>query len=96
MQVVTTYESPPPRTPLVQYALFATGTGCDALTISGGIVTDSYNSSSGPYSTSKNTTSGGDVGSNGSWLNSGTSTIHGNLWLQHPTIGSCPSDDITI
>ena len=94
VQVVTTYEQSTTSTPLVQYGLFATGTGCPALTISAGVTTDSYNSSSGPYSSSKNTTSGGDVGSNGGWLSSGSSAIKGNLWLQHPSVGSCPSADI--
>jgi len=94
VQVVTTYEGSTTSTPLVQYGLFATGSGCDALTISAGINTDSYNSTSGPYSSSQNTTTGGDVGSNGSWLSSGSSTIHGNLYLPHPTVGSCPSADI--
>jgi len=94
VQVVTTYEGSTTSTPLVQYGLFAAGSGCDAVTISAGVNTDSYNSSSGPYSSSANTTSGGDIGSNGSWLSSGTSTIHGNIWLPHPTVGSCPSADI--
>ena len=96
VQVVTTYETSTTTSPLVQYAMFATGTGCPgAITTSAGIVTDSYNSSSGPYSSSNNTTSGGDVGSNGGWTNSGTTNIHGNLWLQHPSTGSCPNNDIT-
>jgi len=94
VQVVTTYEQSTTSTPLVQYGLFSTGTGCNSITASSGVTTDSYNSSVGNYSNSKNTTSGGDVGTNGSWLSSGTSTIHGNLWLQHPTVGSCPSADI--
>jgi len=94
VQVVTTYEQSITSSPLVQYGLFATGSGCDALTISAGITTDSYNSSSGPYSSSKNTTSGGDIGSNGSWLSAGSSTINGNLWLPHPSVGVCPSADI--
>jgi Tfp pilus assembly protein PilX len=94
VQVVTTYEQSTTSTPLVKYGLFATGTGCPALTISSGVTTDSYNSSLGPYSSSKNTTNGGDVGSNGGWLSSGSSTINGILSLLHPTVGSCPSADI--
>jgi Tfp pilus assembly protein PilX len=96
VQLVTTYEqsSTTGTSQTLSYGLFATGTGCNSMTISTGITTDSYNSSSGPYSSSKNTTSGGDIGSNGSLLSSGTTNIHGNLWLQHPSVGSCPSADI--
>ena len=96
VQVVTTYEQSTTSSPLVQYAMFATSSGCPgAVTSSSNITTDSYNSSSGPYSSSKNTTSGGDVGANGGWTNSATVNIHGNLWLPHPSTGSCPNNDIT-
>jgi Tfp pilus assembly protein PilX len=98
VQVVTTYEQSTTSSPLVQYGLFATGTGCPALTISSGVNSDSYNSGQGNYATSncvtESVTCGGDVGSNGGWLSSGTSTIKGNLWLPHPTVGSCPTADI--
>jgi Tfp pilus assembly protein PilX len=95
VQVVTTYETSTTTSPLVQYGLFATGTGCPgAVTTSGNMVVDSYNSGSGPYG-GTNILSTGDVGSNGGWTNSATVTIHGNLWLQHPSTGSCPNNDIT-
>lgn len=76
------------------YAVFATSTACNALTFSGNVTTDSFNSNNGTY-TATHTNSGGDMGTNGSLLASGSPgvTIHGAFSSPlAPTKGACPAN----
>src|SRR4029450_11761642 len=63
------------------YGAFATGTGCGALTLSGGAQTFSFNSATEnpPSNPPNNTsTSGGNVGSNGNVaVNGGSTAVNG-------------------
>ena len=74
VQEVVTVESPAAA---FQYAVYATGTVCKALNFSSNAAaTDSWNSSSGTYAATKQS-SGGNVGTNGNINLSGGATIHG-------------------
>jgi Tfp pilus assembly protein PilX len=65
-------------TALFTYAAFAQSPACGGFYMDSGVVTDSYTSAgSGTYSSTK-TTTGGDIGSNGS-INGGSDTIYGNV-----------------
>jgi len=76
-------------TPLFGYGLFSTGTGCGAITFSGGAYTDSYNSSAGTYATTVQT-SGGNVGTNGNMtINGSTSQVNGTLSSPDSGTGAC-------
>ena len=90
VQVVATYERT--GTPVFAYAVFATGSACPTISMSGGSITDSYDSSAGTYAATAQT-SGGDVGTNGSLSFSGAnSAVRGNAYLVNVvTIGSCPT-----
>ena len=55
-------------------AIFATANGCSSLNVSGNGTVDSFNSSSGPYSSS-HLTSGGNVGTNGNVTLSGNPVV---------------------
>jgi hypothetical protein len=64
VQVVATYERT--GTPVFNYAIAATGTGCDAIDFGGSDGTDSYNSNNGAYNSSTNhSTTGGNIAANG-------------------------------
>ena len=75
------------------YGAFATGTGCGALTFSGGGQTFSFNSATeNPPSNppSNSTTSGGNVGSNGNLSFNGSGTaVNGTTASAVAGIGSC-------
>jgi hypothetical protein len=76
------------------YAIFATSTACNALTFSGNVTTDSFNSDNGTYAAT-HTNSSGDMGTNGSLLASGSPgvTIHGAFYSPLPASkGSCPAN----
>ena len=70
------------------YGIYVTDTGCGALKFSGQTFTDSYDSSAGPYATSKANT-GGNVAVNGNADMTGQSTIFGKLFVSNPTAGKC-------
>ena len=77
------------------FGLFATGTGCGAITMVGNSYTDSYNSANGAYTpngTSNRFNTGGDVGSNGNVSMTGTSTIGGSVSspITPSAVGACP------
>lgn len=93
VQLVATYTRT--GTPIFNYPFEATGTGCGAITFSSrGSFTDSYNSSSGPYSGSNSSQSGGNIATNGNVnLGSGVN-VYGTVFVPNTTAGSCP-DGIT-
>lgn len=70
------------------FAAYATSTACGAITASGNIYTDSYDSSLGSYSQTKQT-SGGNLGTGGNVSLSGSVTINGGIYTPHPTEGAC-------
>ena len=76
--------NPPPY----QYAVYATGTGCAAIGLSGNSYTDSFNSSQGNYSQTKQNT-GGNVGVSGNINLSGSATINGTISALNINVGAC-------
>jgi Tfp pilus assembly protein PilX len=77
------------------YAVFATGEVCGAVTLTGGVTTDSYDSttmSTTPPSPSDFATSGGAVGTNGNvtLVGNGT-TVNGNVDTPRSGVGTCKS-----
>jgi Tfp pilus assembly protein PilX len=79
------------------YAAFATNNGCGALGFGGGGTTNSYDSSqySGSGAVSFQS-SGGNVGTNGNLLASGSkTTINGSLSTPRAGVGSCSSSAVT-
>jgi hypothetical protein len=79
------------------YAAFATNAGCGALTFSGGVQTDSYDSTNMTMSGGHPVTvaSGGDVGTNGNLNESGGSHINGSLSTPRTGVGNCRSGAVT-
>jgi Tfp pilus assembly protein PilX len=83
-----------PSQPSGGFGLFATGTGCGSVSLSGGATTDGWDSAhGGTYATTKNNTEG-SVGSNGNVSMSGGVQVGGNLGASNTTVGACP-DGIT-
>ncbi|HET9407547.1 MAG TPA: Ig-like domain repeat protein [Candidatus Sulfotelmatobacter sp.] len=81
-------------TSLYTDAIFATSNSCGALTLSGGSMVDSFNSSQGSYSASD--APGGNVGTNGNITLSGSnSAIHGTAFVDSTTTGSCSKSAVT-
>jgi len=76
--------SPPP----LDYAVYATGTGCGAINLSGNAYTDSFDSSQGSYKQTKKTT-GGDVGASGNISLSGSATVNGTISALNINVGNC-------
>src|SRR5438874_8997113 len=79
------------------YAIFATGTGCGAITMAGNEVTDSYNSTSMTMSGGHpvTTAASGAVGTNGNLNISGNVDIHGALSTPRTGVGACANGNIT-
>jgi hypothetical protein len=79
--------------PAETYAVFATGDGCGAITLAGGVTTDSYDSttmSTTPPSPSDFATSGGAVGTNGNVnLVGGSVAVNGNVDTPRSGVGNC-------
>ncbi len=77
--------------PFNVYGLFATSPVCGALTFSGGVVTDSYDSSNMTFDDGKPVTSAsnGNVGSNGNLTEGGGSVVHGSLSTPRTGVGHC-------
>jgi Tfp pilus assembly protein PilX len=73
------------------YGLFATAAECGALSFSGGVVTDSYNSSSITFANGKPVTTpdGGNVGTNGNLTEGGGSVVNGSLSTPRTGVGKC-------
>jgi hypothetical protein len=80
-------------TPLYTDAVFATSKSCGAITISGVVVVNSFNSAQGYASSKQNT--GGNVGSNGNMTVSGGSTVYGTAAADSTTTGNCSNSSIT-
>jgi hypothetical protein len=83
--------------PAHTYAAFATNAGCGALSFSGGVVTDSYDSSAmtlvgGVPRTDANN---GNVGTNGNLNESGGSVVNGSLSTPRAGVGNCKSGAVT-
>ena len=75
------------------YAAFATNAGCGALNFSGGVLTDSYDSTSitlvnGIPVTQPNT---GNVGTNGNLSEGGGTVVNGSLSTPRSGVGNCSS-----
>jgi hypothetical protein len=75
------------------YAAFATKATCGALSFSGGVVTNSYDSTSMTFTNGKPNTDNntGDVGTNGNLTESGGSIVHGSLSTPRQGVGNCKS-----
>ena len=70
------------------FAAYATGADCGAITLSGNTTTDSFDSSKGTYAQTKQL-SGGNVGANGNTSLSGNVTINGFIAALNKTVGTC-------
>jgi len=83
--------------PAETYAIFATGNGCGAITMSGDVHTDSYDSTSMTMSGGFPATqdSGGSVGTNGNLSIGGQVTVNGNLDTPRTGVGNCSNGNIT-
>ena len=83
--------------PAETYAIFATGNGCGAITMSGNVQTDSYDSTSMTMSGGAPATqaSGGSVGTNGNLSIGGQVTVNGNLDTPRTGVGNCSNGNIT-
>jgi hypothetical protein len=90
VQVTTTIEQF--GTPVFSYAAFATSGGCAAITFSGGSSTDSYDSSQGTYTATKQN-SNGNIGTNGNVSLSGSTMVNGTNSTPYGTVspGTCSS-----
>jgi hypothetical protein len=84
--------------PSTTYGLFATNTGCGALTATGGVQTDSYDSSNMTFVSGLPVVDlwGGHVGTNGNLTESGAGTIvRGSLSTPRGGVGNCRNGAIT-
>jgi len=98
VQVVETFEKA--ASPVFNYSLDATGTGCGAVTFKQNDSTDSYNSSLGSYASQINPVTGfalggGNVVTAGN-VNIGTgANVHGTISAANATSGACPGAGVT-
>ncbi len=84
--------------PSTTYGLFAANNGCGALTVTGGVQTDSYDSTNMTFASGLPVTDpwGGNVGSNGNLTESGTgTTVRGSLSTPRSGVGNCKDGAIT-
>jgi len=72
----------------LDFAVYATGTGCGAITMSGTAYVDSFDSSKGTYTQTKQL-SQGIVGITGNINLSGSATINGPIFALNTTVGTC-------
>lgn len=83
--------------PAHTYAAFATNAGCGALSFSGGVTTDSYDSSNmtivggAPVTDAQS----GHVGTNGNLTEGGGSVINGSLSTPRTGVGNCNNGAVT-
>jgi probable HAF family extracellular repeat protein len=83
---------------ILRYGVYATGTGCGAITLSGNASTDSYDSTiAGGYAASK-ANSQGDLAVNGNAALNGNVVVNGAIYAPNPAVGACKngSPGITI
>jgi hypothetical protein len=76
-----------PIAPL-DFAVYATATGCGAITISGNAYTDSFDSSHGTYAQTKQL-SNGHIGVSGNATLNGSATVNGSIFALNTTVGQC-------
>lgn len=83
--------------PAHTYAAFATNPGCGALAFSGGVQTDSYDSSNMTMSGGRPVTqpNNGNVGTNGNLNETGGSIIKGSLSTPRTGVGPCSAGAVT-
>ena len=72
----------------LDFAVYATGTGCGAVNISGNAFVDSFDSSQGTYAQTKQLNKG-IVGLNGNISLSGQATVNGPIFATNTSVGSC-------
>ncbi len=81
------------------YSAFATAAACGAITLQGGAVSDSYDSTTytGNGSTPPTTTTtNGDIGTNGNLSEGGNGTvINGSLYTPRTGVGNCNNGNVT-
>ena len=73
---------------LLDFGVYATGTGCGAITISGNAYSDSFDSSQGPYTQTKQL-SGGIVGVSGNIKLDGNAKVNGPIFALNTAEGNC-------
>jgi Tfp pilus assembly protein PilX len=95
VEVTATIERGP--TGALKEAVFATATGCGAISMAGNEVTDSYDSSAAlsGSGTPVISDSGGNLGTNGNLDISGNVTVHGILDTPRTGVGNCTSGSVT-
>lgn len=81
--------------PLMDFAAFATGSGCGAVNLGGGAITDSFDSSQGPYSQT-HVTSNGNIGSDGNVSLGAGVAVNGTASTPNPSVGICPGAGVTL
>ena len=72
----------------LDFAVFATGTGCGAIKLTGNVSIDSFDSSAGTYTQTKQL-SKGFVGVDGNIDLTGNATIYGPVFALNTTVGNC-------
>src|SRR5690242_11616040 len=72
------------------FAVYATGTACSAITIAGKTYVDSFDSSQGSYNQTKQSAKG-IVGVSGNINMSGSATINGPIFALNTSTGNCLS-----
>ena len=88
-------------TPTDTYAIFATGSVCGAITLGGGALTDSYDSTPGVMTLAGSPPvpvtqpNSGAVGTNGNLSMGGQTTVNGNLDTPRTGVGNCNNGNIT-
>ena len=70
------------------FAAYATGTGCGAITVSGNAYTDSFDSSRGTYAQTKQLNNG-HIGVTGNATLNGTVTVNGSIFAVNTAVGQC-------
>ncbi len=81
-------------TPSFRFAAFGNANTCGAVTLTGNSQTDSFTSSRGMYSSTRET-SGGDIGANGNISLSGSVRINGAVASPHSGTGACGPQSLT-
>jgi hypothetical protein len=97
VEVQSVLERPP--VPVYAYAAFATATGCAALSLSGGVTTNSYDSTQAldpVTNTPIIADNWGNLGTNGNLTEVGNTTIaHGSISTPRQGVGSCSDNSVT-
>src|SRR5581483_5602873 len=87
-EALTAAAPPPSGAPTsYQYAIFATNSGCGAITLSCSAYTDAFNSNVAPYSSQHNTTNG-HVAVEGNISLSDSAMVGGTIYSNNITVGT--------